>query len=318
MNITIQRTLLSDYARLQAAQGEELVERNGIYWRRVRQLFYRPLLEFEALDPASVAPPCSRLGAYQYVVPTSGRENSHMHFIVCDELQGYSLGGVSHNRRRLIKNAAKLFEVRPLLAAGELKDHGHHAYLSFYERTAYSFKADRAQKANFDEWADTLFSCPGAFVLGAYSGVDLSAVSVSFWVNETLIYATLFADSEAQRKGVCELMLHELRMAAAQNAGISQILIRPYQGGNSRDQYYLLRGCKLVSKPAQLHINPVAALVLRRFAPGAYGKLRGDLQSKEMLAAASSRGPEHPGQDSPGPAQTKGTIEPSSHDCSNS
>ena len=117
------------------------------------------------MDPASVESPCSRLGAYQHVVPGSGKANSQMNFLVCDEPRGYSLEGVSHNRRRLIKNAAKLFQVRPVLAAQELKDQGHRVYLSFYERTAYSFKADRAQKANFDLWADTLFSCPGTLCL---------------------------------------------------------------------------------------------------------------------------------------------------------
>ena len=155
---------------------------------------------------------------------------------------------------------------------------------------------------------------PGDFVLGAYSGMILAAVSVSFWVNGTLIYATLFAESEAQGKGVCELMLHELRMAAAQNTGISQILIRTYQGGNSRDQYYLLRGCKLVSKPAHLHINPVAEFLLRRFAPGAYAKLRGDLRSEEIPVAAPSIEPTLPPQELREAAKASATIEGNAHE----
>jgi hypothetical protein len=288
MSMTIQPTPLADYARLQAAQGTKLIEKSGIIWRRIRPMLYRPLLEFEALDSAVVEPPCSRFGAYQHVVAGSGQGNSHMNCLICDELRSYSLEGVSHNRRRLIKNAAKFFQVRPVVTARELRDKGHQVYLSFYERTGYSFKADRAHKASFDAWSETLFSCPGAFVLGAYSGTSLAAVSVSFWVRETLIYATLFAESEAQRRGVCEIMLHELRLAAARAAGISQILIRAYQGGNSRDQYYLLRGCKLVSKPARLRINPVAALLLRGFAPGAYDKLRGEISSHEISAAITN------------------------------
>jgi hypothetical protein len=291
MSFSIQPTLLADYAILEAAQGTRLVERGGIYWRQVRPLFYRPLLEVEALDPASVVPPCSKFGAYQHVVTGSSQQNSQRHFLICDELRGYSLAGVSHNRRRLIRNAARIFQVRPVLAAQELKDHGHNVYLSFYERTGYAFRADRTQKASFDAWADTLFCCPGVFVLGAYNGTSLAAVSVSFWVQKTLIYATLFAESEAQRNGVCEIMLHELRMAAAQNAGITQILIRAYQGGNNRDQYYLLRGCKLVSKPARLHINSAINALLRGFAPGTYAKMKGDFPSRGISVVASNIDP---------------------------
>jgi hypothetical protein len=180
MSFPIQPTVLADYARLQVAQGAKLIEKSGIIWRQVRPMLYRPLLEFEALDSAVVEPPCSRLGAYQHVVAGSGQGNSRMNCLVCEELRSYSLVGVSHNRRRLIKNAAKFFQVRPVVTAQELRDQGHEVYLSFYERTAYSFKADRTQKPNFDAWVETLFSCPGAFVLGAYCGTSLAAVSGFF------------------------------------------------------------------------------------------------------------------------------------------
>ena len=58
--------------------------------------------------------------------------------------------------------------------------------------------------------------------------------------------------------------------------------------GTVLDQYYLLRGCKLVSKPARLHINEVAALLLRGIAPGAYEKLRGELASRETSVAVAN------------------------------
>src|SRR5262245_43614943 len=129
MSFPIQPTLLSDYARLQATQGAKLITKGGIIWRQVRPMLYRPLFEFEALDSAVVEPPCSRLGAYQHVVPGSGQWNSRMNYLICDDLRSYSLEGVSHNRRRLIKNAAKFFQVRPVATARELRDKGHQVYL---------------------------------------------------------------------------------------------------------------------------------------------------------------------------------------------
>ncbi len=275
MTFPIKQMAIVDYARLQALQGARIVEKGGVFWRQVRPLFFRPMVLPQELDPAHVVPPCSWPGAYQFAVAGNQVGNSTMSFLFYDELRDYTLENLSHNRRRLIKNAAKLFEVRPLSDLETLTAQGHSVYVSFFERTHYRFRSDRTQKQEFDRWAQTIFAFPSSFVLGAYDSKRLVGVSVSFWVHDTLLYATLFAESEAQRKGVGELMLHVLRTTVAQEHGIARILVRPYQGGTSHDQYYLMRGCKLVRKPALLRINPAVAMLLRSLAPAQYAKLRG-------------------------------------------
>jgi hypothetical protein len=198
-----------------------------------------------------------------------------MSFLMLHDLTAYALDRLSHNRRRLINNAAKQMEIRVVQDLRELQEQGFAAYLSFYRRTRYHYLSDRRRKANFDRWAATLFSEPEALILGAYGSSGLAAVSVSFWVEGTLLYATHFSHSTALRQGGAELMFHTLRLAAGQTPGIQQVFVRRHQGGNSIDQYYLMRGAKLVRLPAQLQLHPALNWVLKHCLPHKYAVLRG-------------------------------------------
>jgi hypothetical protein len=73
-------------------------------------------------------------------------------------------------------------------------------------------------------------------------------------------------------------MLHFVREAVAKGQCAEQIFAGLYKGGNGLDDFYLLRGCKLVRKPALLHINPVAKAFLMRFLPEQYARLVGDIK----------------------------------------
>jgi hypothetical protein len=110
---------------------------------------------------------------------------------------------------------------------------------------------------------------------GGYGESGLVAVSISYLVDQTLIYATFFSDTEALQKGVGELMFHKIREVAAQHPDIREVLLRQYQGGNNRDKYYIQRGCKFVRKPANLNLSTLARLVLRSCFSKQYAALCG-------------------------------------------
>lgn len=63
-------------------------------------------------------------------------------------------------------------------------------------------------------------------------------------------------------------MFYELRKLAANTPGIREVLVRSYRGGSSLDQYYLLRGCQLVSRPARLVIPRMVHALFRWSIPG--------------------------------------------------
>jgi hypothetical protein len=284
---------VDEYAALEQRQGAKLCQVNGIWWRRVRPFFYRPMLTYQAYEAATLTHPCRWPGGCQYAVKDAHKANSTLSFLILENLQDYRLDQLGHNRRRLIKNATKGFQVRQITDVAGLQAQGYPAYLSFYERTGYGYKKDRTRKSGFDQWAATVLGNPKAIVLGGYGEDSLKAVSVSYWVGKTLLYATFFSDSAALRKNLGDLMFHELRRRVAQQAGIKQVLVRSYQGGSHHDQYYLIRGCKLVSMPAILHVNAGVMLALRIFAPLHYARLRGQW-TETPSPAPKSGGPAPP------------------------
>ena len=272
-----------EFAALARELGTKVVGRNGIFWNQVRPFFYRPLLPTRELPDAGLTRPVNWPGAFQYALAGGERANSTMKFLMLDNLAAYSVASLGRRRRQLVNHAAQQFQVRPLRNLREFQEQGFRAYRSFYERTGYEFKSDRKNEATFHEWAEKVFRHPKVILLGGYGPDGLAGVSRSYWVEETLVYATLFCETNALKKNLGELMFHELRLLAAQTPGLKEIFVRGYQGGNSLDQYYLMRGCKLVAKPARLEIPSALLAGIKWLLPRQHALLTG-----EFSAAAPS------------------------------
>jgi hypothetical protein len=54
-----------------------------------------------------------------------------------------------------------------------------------------------------------------------------------------------------------------------------------YKGAPGLDDFYLLRGCNVISKPAFLHLNPLARAFLKLCLPGSYEKIVGHIVPPE-------------------------------------
>ena len=275
MVFPLQQMSIREHAELEIHFGARIIHRQGRFWRRVRPFFYRPVHGVEPVTEVVVPPPGAWLGGYQYAVADVQRANSTLNFVMLDQLRTYSLENLGHRRRNLIRQASRHFHVRRVENLDELKNQGYLAYRSFYERTRYSYRTDRLIKEKFDAWAETLFCHPKAILLGGYCSTGLMAVSCSYWIENSLNYTTFYAETGCLRRNIGEVMLHELRLIAAAEPGIREILIRPYRGGESMDQYYLLRGGKVVRKPARLELSRLGHALLSRLRPADYALLTG-------------------------------------------
>jgi hypothetical protein len=133
-----------------------------------------------------------------------------------------------------------------------------------------------------------VFQFPKIAVLGAYRGTDLGAVSISALVEDTLIYSTVFCDGESLRLNVIALLLHSLREAAAGCPQVKQIYLGMYHhlGRTSIHDFYLLRGCQHVAKPAWLRLSPASALFLRYCLPRQYARVLGTLGDEPTAPTA--------------------------------
>jgi hypothetical protein len=284
MERPLQKMSSAEYAAVERGLGAKVVERNGIFWRQVRPFFYRPVLPVQEFSEPEAAKSFGWPNGFQYALNGAGRTDSALNFIMLDNAPDYSVESLGRRRKQLIRAAGQMFQVKPLRDLREFQRSGFNAYRSFYERTGYTHRADRKNEAAFQQWAENVFSEPKVILLGGYGPDGLVGVSRSYWVGRTLVYATLFCETNSLKKNLGELMFHELRMLAAREAGIADIFVRNYQGGNSLDNYYLMRGCKLVSKPARLVMPAAIRAGIKYFLPKQHALLAG----KITVAAAPS------------------------------
>ncbi len=301
MALSWQKLTVAEFAAFERMLEQRVFPAGGTYWKRVRPLFYRPMLPYQEIEPGTAGYPFpSLIGGVQHAVPSEARANSFLNCLLFEDAQSYSLESLDYNRKRQmqaaaeqpetrpgaanfpprlvarVKQAAKQFEIRPVSDVNEFKAAAYPVYLSFFERTQYQYGSRRRDRDYFNRWADNLFQFGRAVVLGGYRKGVLGGVNVSLLVEDTVCYSMVFCDTDSLRHGLSDLILHSVRQAVAESRCARQIFSGLYKGGNGLDDFYLLRGCRLVKKPARLRLNPLAALVLRNFLPDYHARLMGE------------------------------------------
>jgi hypothetical protein len=265
---------IDEYAALETAMGAKLVKTGNMWWREVRPFFYRPLLPYRALHADKRQyPALSRVGGVQHLVPEGAHANSGIDLLLFESPRTYSLGGLKEGSRYHIRRAMRTFSVRPIVHLEEFISKGHGVYVSFYERTRYSYKKERTDPQRFAAWARELFRFPKVRILGAFQGEELASVSVSYVVEGVLFTATFFSSSSALGEYVSDLMLHTIRENAAACEGVTLIFASTAGMERGLDDFYLRRGAKLVNRPALLKMNPLLLFLIKRFKKDDYAKL---------------------------------------------
>lgn len=274
--------------------GPKVVRVDDMYWAEVRRFFYRPLQPLQVLPPDNLRKPlAARLGGVQYAVAPDQPANSHLNCLVFDQTQDYTAARLDKNRRRQVKLAERVFQIRPVTDRGEFKTSGHPVYLSFHDRTGYKVGSERRDPARFSAWVDAVCSIPGVLILGGYEGSRLCGISLTYRVGSTVFYATFFCDDAALRGYLSDLMLHNVRELAATTPGVTHVYAGMFKGIRGLDDFYLHRGARLLRQRARLELNPLAHLLLKRGLPRQYSQLLGNL-------APASTSPEQPATPSPG------------------
>jgi hypothetical protein len=274
--VTMQRMSDREYAAYSQILGYKEIKVGGIYWNQIRPFFFRPLLPFLEYSPQTIYPPwTSIVGGFQYAVSDGVVANSCLNYRMFEKAGAYSIYSLDHNRRRQVRRASDRFTIRPMDDVNEFTTKAYQVYLSFDERTHYKTGAWRRLASGFARWADALFQLPKIVVLGGFQNNELRGVSVSMCVEDTVVYASSFCDTESLRWHLPDLMLHSVREMAATLPDVVQIYGGMCIGERGLDHFYALRGCTLVNKPAVLRLNPLTQGVLKYCRPQLYAKLRG-------------------------------------------
>ncbi|HEY7292603.1 MAG TPA: hypothetical protein VH583_22390 [Vicinamibacterales bacterium] len=264
------------YAAFEQATGGKLVKAGDMWWRQVRPLFYRPLLPFKKHDLKETMRGVHRIGAFQHGVLDGQSSNSYLNPIVFDELGTYDMKNLRKNVRSQVKKALQSdISVRRIIDEGELAEKGHSVYLSFLERTKYSFDSNRRQKEGFARWVHTILQFPEAVVLGSFAGEEMLSFEISCLVEGAVILKTIVNSDRALKLYVPDLLLHHTRISARQQSEIELIYDSMLTHSAGINEFKILRGGKVVALPAFLHLNAATVWLIKRSSKSAYDKLRG-------------------------------------------
>ncbi len=270
---------IDEFAHFAMANGTDVVNVDGVWWKKVRPFFYRQLYPFQVLTGRSVKGPwASYFGGNQYSVPSREIANSFLNLRVFDDIQSYSIMSLDKNRRRQIKKGSHTISIRPISMLKEFQDDGYQVYMSFYNRTQYSFNSERRKKDNFAKWAEAVYTFPKIRVLGGYEKEKLCAVSLSYLVEDVIFYATYFSLTEYLNACVSDLMLHAIRETAASYSSVRYIYTGMYSGEKGVNDFYFLRGSKLIKQPAFYRVNPLLLFLTRNLMKEKYLQLTGFLE----------------------------------------
>jgi hypothetical protein len=271
-----QRITIDELSAFNKAVGEKILNCNGIWWQETRACFFRPLNVMEEINPNKISyPKRSLLGGIQHRTKQGDFSNSFLNYFIFSELENYSIDNFRSKKKWEVKKGVKNFIIKPVSDFEEFIEQGYEVYLSFYKRTKYNYKKGRTQKKYFVNWAKILFDYPKILILGAYQKDQLSAVSVSYLLEEHINYSTFFSKSEALSNNVSDAMLHYMRETAKECSGVQAIFWGMLTGNRNIDYHKVCQGCKIVSFPSFYRVNPFILYYMKFFNKKNYLKLLG-------------------------------------------
>lgn len=253
------RMTKDEFATSQQDEGLTVVKKDGIWWLETYGFFFRPLFAFEQIPPWSKTYPFKSLaGGLLHLVPPGNPGNSIVNFFVYDDLKNYSPGILREKRRKITMQGIRNFTARQIPDPEEFIATAYDVYILSRNRTGYPYKDKRvATREGFAKWARNLYKNPKSLKLGAYHQGKLSAVEISYFVEDMIIGETYFSDDASLNLKVTDFVLHTLREAAVET-GAKYLSLGFPSGVSSLDESKLIRGCKLLRMPAYREMNPLA------------------------------------------------------------
>jgi hypothetical protein len=272
------------YAAFERATAMKVVKVGDIWWHRVRPFLYRPLLPFKKYDLNKTTKEFSRIGAFQHGVEDGQDYNSYLNPIVFDELQDYDMQKLPYSARKHIKKALKNnVTVSRIVDEREFCENAYPCYVSFYERTKYGFDRSRRTREGFFHWAHTLFQFPETVILGAFVGPELVSYEIGCLVEDTLFLKTLVNSDKALKLGAADLLLHTYRMSSREQPAIHAIYDSMLGQSPGINEYYMVRGARVLALPAVLHMHSGLRWLIRNVNKRIYGRLLG-FSNDELVA----------------------------------
>lgn len=264
------------YAAFEQSLGAKVLRTGDIWWIQIRPFFYRPLLPFMRYDSEQVKGLVGNRGVFQHAVMESQPHNSYLNPIIFDDLRSYDHRLLRKNVRGSLRKAmASGATVRRIIDEAEFCEKAYPTYLSFYERTKYSYAEGRRERTEFSRWAHALFQFRDSVILGVFAEGELVAFALTFLVDKTLIIKMVVTSDTALKFEASDLLLHHCRTSAVGRTDIDLISYGMLCSNTSLNRYKTRRGARVLALPSLTHINPILLWSIKKTSRKVYSKLYG-------------------------------------------
>jgi hypothetical protein len=265
-----------EFAGVEEDSGNTVFLRNGVWWRKVRPFFFRPLLPFKPVGPDALKGAFGPFTGIQHAVELDQPFNSHFNILIWDRLQEYSLASVSQHTRSKIRKAVENGVVLSRVTDPEpFIREAFPVYQSFFSRTRYAFQSERQERADFEAWAGNLLSHPKLMILAATLGERLVSFYISCRVGEWVVLKAAINSEASLGLHAPDLAIHHYREQASRIPEIRFLADSFFQEHDGVNTFKIRRGARVAAFPAMLRIPAAAGAFLKKFRKSDYRQLLG-------------------------------------------
>lgn len=266
-----------EYAKIFRGKHERIINHNGIIWTAVRPFFWRPLFPFSKFDfDKTRVPLFFYVGGFQYSLLDNEKSNSTINYYIFDNIKEYGLDNLDKHNRKDIVRSMKYLHVETMDDFEDFIKISYPVYMSFLERTQYSYRKDRSRERVYNNWWKNIFSSGKLLVLGAYYEDILVGVRVLAYVEGVVVLVTSFVHTDYMKYRPSDLLVHEARVLAAKTEGAKFVFAGNKTDNVGINNFKENRGAILVKSPSYYYINPIARNMLKMFGGKYLNKITGN------------------------------------------
>lgn len=273
-NIILDFLTIKELVKQDNSVEDSLHLSKGIWWRKIKPFFYQPAHLLTELEPKTSYPnPIKALIGYHHIVPKDCFSNAFLCVMAMLNVDDYSLGLLSANKRSKIRRGLKKVQVKEIKNIRDLLIDGYKIYSSFYSRAKWG-----RNKTNFriyKRWIERAFALPKRIKIGAYLDNQLIAFMFGHAVEDTGYLSYIASRSDYLKLYPNEALVHTFLEICKRSPGVHKVVFGLKSLRESLNKFKNQHGFKEVTYPAYVKLNPIFSWIVKAFMKTQYRRLIG-------------------------------------------
>lgn len=248
---------IETFAHLERATGAHVIYHGGVWWRRIKPFYSRPLHLLCTFSADTGGPPFFyRAVGYDHAVPDAGEANAFLPLMLLQDISGYDLKLLSAAKRNQIRQGLRQVEVRRLDDIRELVEQGPEINRSNLTR----WGGDRRGYLDERMWRQTIertHALGARETWGAYVNGRLVAYLRAYVLDGTVYITQRRSHTEYLRYRPNDALTHTVIMDWQARSEVKNVIYGLESKKQSLTNYKKEFGFEVVKLPIYRWINPV-------------------------------------------------------------